>query len=149
YPGETYEDIEKTVDLIRRTLPDDIGVSVSYPLPGTWFFERVKQELHAQTHWSQSNDLAMMFQGTYRSAFYRKLRDVLHLELRVRHGLTAFQDSEHDFQAGERQLNEYWGELEQMERSERNDKPTRIERDRRLTVVAGRRTAARSGADAS
>ena len=35
YPGETWEDIEKTIALVRETRPDDIGVSVSYPLPGT------------------------------------------------------------------------------------------------------------------
>ena len=35
YPGETWDDIEKTIALVRETRPDDIGVSVSYPLPGT------------------------------------------------------------------------------------------------------------------
>ena len=51
YPGETYQDILKTVTMIRQTLPDDIGVSVSYPLPGTEFYERVKHELQSKTHW--------------------------------------------------------------------------------------------------
>ncbi|HEV2473198.1 MAG TPA: radical SAM protein, partial [Chthonomonadales bacterium] len=35
YPGETLDDILATVQLVRRTVPDTIGVSVSYPLPGT------------------------------------------------------------------------------------------------------------------
>ena len=35
YPGETREDIEATLQLARDLDPDDIGVSVSYPLPGT------------------------------------------------------------------------------------------------------------------
>ena len=39
YPGETFDDIMATVQLVRDTLPDDIGVSVSYPLPGTRFHE--------------------------------------------------------------------------------------------------------------
>ena len=34
YQGETWEDIQKTVKLVQDTRPDDIGVSVSYPLPG-------------------------------------------------------------------------------------------------------------------
>ena len=30
YPGETRADIEATLDLVRETQPDDIGISVSY-----------------------------------------------------------------------------------------------------------------------
>ena len=51
YPGETYEDIMCTVRLVRQALPDDIGVSVSYPLQGTKFYERVKEELGAKGNW--------------------------------------------------------------------------------------------------
>ena len=37
--------------------PDDIGVSVSYPLPGTKFYSRVAAELGAKQNWSESGDL--------------------------------------------------------------------------------------------
>ena len=42
YPGENWQDIQKTIALVRDTRPDDIGVSVAYPLPGTRFFDRVR-----------------------------------------------------------------------------------------------------------
>ena len=42
YPGEGWAEICETVQLVRDTRPDDIGVSISYPLPGTGFFQRVK-----------------------------------------------------------------------------------------------------------
>ncbi len=58
--------------------PDDIGVSVSYPLPGTKFYDLVKAQLRAKTHWQESNDLDMMFHGTYTSDFYRAVRNLLH-----------------------------------------------------------------------
>ena len=45
YPGEQWEDIRQTIALVRNTRPYDIGVSFSYPLPGTAFFERVREEL--------------------------------------------------------------------------------------------------------
>ena len=48
YPGEAWDDVEQTLALVRDTSPDDIGVSVSYPLPGTKFYERVRAELGAQ-----------------------------------------------------------------------------------------------------
>ncbi|MBV9357947.1 MAG: B12-binding domain-containing radical SAM protein, partial [Chloroflexi bacterium] len=40
YPGETRADIERTLQMVRDCKPDDIGMSVSYPLPGTVFYER-------------------------------------------------------------------------------------------------------------
>ena len=81
YPGETWEDIEKTIQLVRKSRPDDIGVSVSYPLPGTAFHERVYNELGAKTNWEDSEDLSMMFKGAYTSEFYRALHDALHAEV--------------------------------------------------------------------
>jgi radical SAM superfamily enzyme YgiQ (UPF0313 family) len=81
YPGETWEDIQSTIRLVRETRPDEIGVSVSYPLPGTDFFKRVQQQLGSKQNWEDSDDLAMMFQGAYSSEFYRAVRDALHAEV--------------------------------------------------------------------
>ncbi len=83
YPGETREDIESTLDMVRRCRPDDIGVSVSYPLPGTRFYERVRQQLGDKQNWTDSEDLAMMFQGSYPPDFYRVLHTVAHKRLRA------------------------------------------------------------------
>jgi anaerobic magnesium-protoporphyrin IX monomethyl ester cyclase len=78
YLGEELPDIMATRELLTAAQPDDVGVSVSYPLPGTRFHELVKAQLGPKTHWQDSDDLAMMFQGTYRSEFYRAVRDLLH-----------------------------------------------------------------------
>ncbi len=87
YPGETWEHIENTLRMVRETSPDDIGVSVSYPLPGTKFYERVAADLGQNPNWSESGDLAMMFHGTYTSEFYAALHEALHFEVRLRnHG---------------------------------------------------------------
>jgi anaerobic magnesium-protoporphyrin IX monomethyl ester cyclase len=67
---------------VEETRPDDVGVSVSYPLPGTKFYEGVKAQLGAKTHWNESSDLDMMFAGTYRSEFYRAVRNLLHDEVK-------------------------------------------------------------------
>jgi anaerobic magnesium-protoporphyrin IX monomethyl ester cyclase len=81
YLGEELEDILATRRLVEETRPDDVGVSVSYPLPGTKFYEAVKTQLGEKTHWHESNDLDMMFAGTYRSEFYRAVRNLLHQEV--------------------------------------------------------------------
>jgi anaerobic magnesium-protoporphyrin IX monomethyl ester cyclase len=83
YPGETRQDIEKTLQMVRDCQPDDIGMSVSYPLPGTKFYQAVKDQLGAQQHWYDSQDLAMLYRGPYSTAFYRQLHTTLHCEFRA------------------------------------------------------------------
>ena len=78
YLGEELDDILATRRLVDEARPDDVGVSVSYPLPGTKFYEAVKQQLGVKTHWQESSDLEMMFEGTYTSDFYRTVRNLLH-----------------------------------------------------------------------
>jgi radical SAM superfamily enzyme YgiQ (UPF0313 family) len=82
YPGETWEDVLATRKLVRECAPDDIGISVSYPLPGTRFFERVKDELGTKRNWNDSSDLAMMYAGPYPTGFYRALHGLVHAEFR-------------------------------------------------------------------
>ncbi|WP_299120805.1 radical SAM protein [uncultured Winogradskyella sp.] len=82
YLGETKEDIAKTVAMIKELVPDNLGVSVSYPLPGTKFYDKVKDDLKLKANWTDSDDLAMLFKGTYSSAFYRKLQRYVHKEYR-------------------------------------------------------------------
>ncbi len=84
YPGEEHADIEATLRMVRECEPDDIGMSVSYPLPGTKFYESVKVQLGEKQNWLDSADLEMMYQGEYSTAFYRKLHVVLHKEYRAR-----------------------------------------------------------------
>ena len=84
YPGEQRADIDATRRLVRDCGPDEIGISVSYPLPGTPFYERVRGELGPKQNWVDSDDLDMMFVGTYSTSFYRQLYRVVHKEFRAR-----------------------------------------------------------------
>ena len=83
YLGETWDDLLLTRDFVRAEWPDDVGVSVAYPLPGTKFHAMVHAQLGARQNWQHTDDLAMLFRGTYRSEFYRQLRDVVHEEVRT------------------------------------------------------------------
>ncbi len=84
YPGETRNDIDRTLDMVRVCRPDDIGISVSYPLPGTTFYQRVQAQLGQKQNWVDSNDLAMMYHATYVPEFYRALHALVHAEFRTR-----------------------------------------------------------------
>ncbi len=82
YLGETMEDILQTVDMLNECLPDDIGVSISYPLPGTGFYEKVKGDLNDKTNWTDSDELQLMFKNTYSPAFYKQLHRYVHKNYR-------------------------------------------------------------------
>ena len=86
YPGEGLPEIQETLDLVRDCRPDDVGISVAYPLPGTPFYDRVRAQLGAKQNWVDSDDLAMMYHGPFPTEFYRTLHRVVHHELRLRGG---------------------------------------------------------------
>jgi anaerobic magnesium-protoporphyrin IX monomethyl ester cyclase len=115
YLGEQLEDILATRELIDTACPDDIGISVSYPLPGTAFYEQVKTQLGPKTHWQDSNDLAMMFRGTYDSGFYRTVRDLLHEQVKLQSNATIFEDG-----SAHEQLRRSWQSLIAREAECRN-----------------------------
>lgn len=87
YPGEGRADIELTLEMVRRCRPDDIGVSVSYPLPGTPFYERVEAQLGDKRNWFDSADLTPMYRAAYSPDFYRTLHAVVHKEHRRRRAI--------------------------------------------------------------
>jgi anaerobic magnesium-protoporphyrin IX monomethyl ester cyclase len=81
YPGETWTELRETIDFVREMRPDDIGISFSYPLPGTVFYEQVQQQLGQKRNWTDSDDLCIMFTAAYTTDFYRTVRDALHAEV--------------------------------------------------------------------
>lgn len=87
YPGETKADIEQTIDMVTRLMPDQIGISVSYPLPGTVFYDRVRAALGEKTNWTDSDDLDLMFPGAYSPGFYRRLHRYVHRRFAVARAL--------------------------------------------------------------
>jgi len=87
YLGETGHDIIKTLEMLDELMPDDIGVSVSYPLPGTGFYEKVKSELDQKSNWEDSDELALMFRNTYLPEFYKRLHRYIHKRYRKKQGM--------------------------------------------------------------
>jgi radical SAM superfamily enzyme YgiQ (UPF0313 family) len=78
YPGELKEDIELTIKMINELLPFEIGISVSYPLPGTVFYDRVKADLKTKTNWTDSDEMALMFSNTFPPSYYKQLHRYVH-----------------------------------------------------------------------
>ncbi len=84
YPGEGMDEIGETLAMLRKTGPDEMGISVSYPLPGTVFYERVQAQLREKRNWEVSSDMAMLYRGTFTTRFYRHLHKYVHRDFRLR-----------------------------------------------------------------
>jgi anaerobic magnesium-protoporphyrin IX monomethyl ester cyclase len=90
--GETKEDIDKTINMVLDLMPEDIGISVSYPLPGTVFYNKVKDELETKANWTDSDDLAMMYKSTFSPLYYKKLHRYVHKIYRRKQGIKNFKN---------------------------------------------------------
>jgi anaerobic magnesium-protoporphyrin IX monomethyl ester cyclase len=86
YTDETKDDVQKTLDMVENNAPDDIGISVSYPLPGTKFYETVKAQMGEKSNWKDSDDLDLMFEGTFSADYYRALQRFVHHKFRLKQG---------------------------------------------------------------
>ena len=91
YLGETKADIEATLRMVDELRPNNIGISVSYPLPGTKFYEKVKNLLGNKQNWEDSDDLAMMYPSTFPPAYYRRLHRLVHKRFRLQQGIDETQ----------------------------------------------------------
>ncbi|PJA99413.1 MAG: radical SAM protein [Ignavibacteriales bacterium CG_4_9_14_3_um_filter_30_11] len=87
YLGETKNDIEKTLKMLLDIMPDDVGISISYPLPGTKFYGIVKDQLKEKTNWNDSDDLDLMYQNNFSREYYKKLHRFIHKKFRREQGI--------------------------------------------------------------
>lgn len=76
YPGEGLAEVESTIEMVRELRPDAIGVSVTYPLPGTVFHAHVADHL-GDTHWRASMENRTLHPAPFSEEFYRAAREVL------------------------------------------------------------------------
>jgi anaerobic magnesium-protoporphyrin IX monomethyl ester cyclase len=98
YLGETIADVIKTCRVILKLMPHELGISVSYPLPGTKFYDKVKEDMKLKTNWTDSGDLDMMFQNIYPPKYYKALHAFIHMLFRTKKSWIGFVDSPMRFQ---------------------------------------------------
>jgi len=87
YLGEEKQDIEKTINMVLDLMPEEIGISVSYPLPGTKFYDTLKEQLKTKANWTDSDELALMYKGTFSPSYYKKLHRYVHKVYRRKQSL--------------------------------------------------------------
>lgn len=81
YDGEEIEDIEATVDHVKQCRPDVCFTTVSYPIKGTPYFDKVAARIVSNLEWNRSSDRDLHIKGRHSRNFYRHADDLLRSEL--------------------------------------------------------------------
>jgi anaerobic magnesium-protoporphyrin IX monomethyl ester cyclase len=91
YPGEVWDDLKRSATMLRDTRPTLFSTTIAYPLPGTAFYEQVKDRLlHADgdagahdrvPDWDYTAENRLLFgRGQYSTYFYRRVIRWFHHE---------------------------------------------------------------------
>ncbi len=91
YLDEQKEDVDATINMLFELMPDDIGISISYPLPGTLFYNKVKTQLTDKTNWTDSNELLLMYKSTFSPEYYKSLHRFIHKKFRAKQAWEAWK----------------------------------------------------------
>jgi radical SAM superfamily enzyme YgiQ (UPF0313 family) len=81
YDGEEIEDIEATVTHVKRCRPDVFFTTVSYPIKGTPYFDRVASRLVSIAGWQESTDRDFRLKGRHSRRFYQYADELLRSEM--------------------------------------------------------------------
>ena len=83
YEGEELQDIEATIEHVKRSDPDIFFTTIAYPIKGTPYYHRVADSLVQLKPWAESSDRELGLRGRRPVQFYefadRLLRDEVQL----------------------------------------------------------------------
>jgi radical SAM superfamily enzyme YgiQ (UPF0313 family) len=71
YPGEKLADIEETRKHLLLCLPDQITITLAYPITGTPFFQEIQPSVTFMPPWEESSDREIRFKRPFSDAFYQ------------------------------------------------------------------------------
>ena len=83
YEGEELEDIEATIDHVRTSNPDIFLTTVSYPIKGTPYYNKVASHVVQIKPWGQTSDRELEISGRRPRDFYRVADDLLRFEVEL------------------------------------------------------------------
>jgi len=81
YEGEDIGDIEATIGHVRECRPDIFFTTVSYPIKGTPYFNKVAAKLVSIKPWARSTDREIGIQGRHSRRFYQYADELLKMEM--------------------------------------------------------------------
>jgi len=70
YEGEDLEDIEATIKHVSKSKPDIFFTTVSYPIKGTPYYNRISDRLIQLQPWGKSSDRELKIKGRHTQKYY-------------------------------------------------------------------------------
>jgi radical SAM superfamily enzyme YgiQ (UPF0313 family) len=83
YEGEELDDVEATIQHVKKTDPDVFFTTVAYPIKGTPFFTEVAERIESLTPWSQGSDRDVRLRGRRSRRFYGFADQLLRSEVEL------------------------------------------------------------------
>jgi radical SAM superfamily enzyme YgiQ (UPF0313 family) len=81
YEGEEIADVEATVEHVKRCRPDVFLTTISYPIKGTTYYDRVAPRLAPAPAWAEGSDRDLRILGRHSRQFYKHADDLLRSEM--------------------------------------------------------------------
>ena len=70
YPGETENDINLTIDHLKRSNPTHYTITIAYPIKGTSLYSEVENKITKKPEWETSTDRDIDFKRPYPIKYY-------------------------------------------------------------------------------
>jgi tRNA A37 methylthiotransferase MiaB len=83
YEGEELEDVEATIQHVKKTDPDIFFTTVSYPIQGTEYASQVAGRMERLQAWSVSSDRDVRIRGRHSRRFYGFADQLLRTEVEL------------------------------------------------------------------
>ncbi len=81
YEGEELEDIEATIRHVSTSRPDIFFTTVSYPIKGTPYYQKISDRLVQLAPWSATSDRELKIKGRHTRKFYSHVDQLLRDEV--------------------------------------------------------------------
>jgi radical SAM superfamily enzyme YgiQ (UPF0313 family) len=85
YEGETLEDIEATIEHVKKANPDIFFTTVAYPIKNTPYYHQVADRLELTKDWEAATDRDFAIRGRHSRAYYK------HADRWLRSDVAAFR----------------------------------------------------------
>jgi anaerobic magnesium-protoporphyrin IX monomethyl ester cyclase len=85
YEGEELDDVEATIQHVKKTDPDIFFTTVAYPIQGTEYSSQVATRLERLKAWNVSSDRDVRIRGRHSRHFYGIADQLLRSEVELEH----------------------------------------------------------------
>jgi radical SAM superfamily enzyme YgiQ (UPF0313 family) len=104
YEGEEITDIEATIDHLKQCRPDIFFTTVSYPIKGTPYYQKVSDRLVPLNAWHENTDRDIKIRGRHSHNFYKQADTLLRNEMAAQSDPAEVRAARHALYAAEAEV---------------------------------------------